>query len=67
MELILPESMELKISKASSILGFRKQEIIQRALVFYLDSINSQLELKNEFDNWDKLSDEAFSSFDNAL
>lgn len=67
MELILPESIELRISKASSILGFRKQEIIQRALVYYLDSINSQLELKNEFNNWDKLSDEAFISFENAL
>jgi hypothetical protein len=67
MELILPESMELKISKASIILGFRKQEIIQRALVFYLDSINAQLELKNEFDNWDKLSDEALTSFENIV
>jgi hypothetical protein len=67
MELILNESLELKITNASSILGFRKQDIIQKALVFYLDSINSQLELKNEFNNWDILSDEALTFFENAL
>jgi len=67
MELILPETIEMKISKAASITGFRKQDIIQRALLFYLDSINPQLELKNEFDQLDILSDEALINFENVL
>lgn len=67
MELILTDEIEQKIVKAAAATGFQKQEIIRRAILFYLDSINSQIELKNEFDNWDKLSDETLISFENAL
>ncbi len=59
MELILPQTIEQKVANAARILGFQKQEIIQRALLYYLDSINSQLEIQKEFECWDKLSDEA--------
>ena len=59
--------MDKKLKKASDILGFKKQEIVDRALLFYLDTIQKQLDLKQEFKELDKLSDEALLNFEKTL
>jgi hypothetical protein len=48
-----------KIDDVSKLLGIRKKNLIERALLFYMDSIQKQLELKKEMKMWDKLSDES--------
>jgi hypothetical protein len=67
MEYIIPERISKQVSKAANTLGFAEDELINRALLFYLDSINSQIELKEEFDYWDRLSDEALENFEKEL
>ena len=56
-----------EVKHASSILGFNEQDIVERAIVVYLDIIQKQVELKKEFQEWDELSDEALDNFECAL
>lgn len=49
---------DLKI--ASKIMGVKEDALFERAITFYLHAIKDKISLKNEFDNWDVLSDEAF-------
>ncbi|MBM2814878.1 MAG: hypothetical protein HW421_1640 [Ignavibacteria bacterium] len=67
MELLLPQTIDIRVSQAASALGFNKQDIIERALLVYLDLINNQIELKTEFNNLDHLSDEALLNFEEHL
>ena len=67
MQIQIPKEMDKKLKKVSDLLGLEKQEIVDRALLFYLDTIQKQLDLKQEFKEWDALSDEALKSFENAL
>lgn len=67
MEIELSKEITKKISKASSILGLKNEEVVNRAVLFYLDTISKQLELKKEIDAWDKLSDEALIKFDKLI
>ena len=67
MEIQIPKEMDKRLKKASDILGFEKQEIIDRALLFYLDTIQKQMELKKEFKEWDILSDEALINFEKVV
>ncbi len=67
MEYIIPEKLSKQVSKAANTLGFDEGEFVDRALLYYLDSISSQIELKKEFDLWDELSDEALENFEKEL
>jgi len=67
MEYIITERLSQKLTNAANTLGFDENEIVNRALLFYLDTINSQIELRNEFDNWDNLSDEALEYFESKI
>ena len=64
MEIELSKDMIKKLSNVSLVLGVKNKDIINRALLFYLDTISKQLELKKEMIAWDKLSDEALLRFD---
>jgi hypothetical protein len=67
MECIIPEKVSKQVSIAANTLGFEESELVNRAVLFYLDSISSQIELKKEFDFWDELSDEALENFEKEL
>ena len=66
MDLQLSKSIENKLENASITLGFQQQEIIQRAIVYYLDSIKSEVEFKQELNNFDLSSDEALINFEKS-
>ena len=53
------EKINKNFEKASKIIGVKKKELVDRALLFYLDSIRDMVDLKREFNAWDRLSDEA--------
>ena len=63
-EIKIPEDTSEKISKASKLLGIEKVELVDRALLLYLDSISKYLELKKEMNEWDLMSDEALLNFE---
>ena len=59
MKIELSKETEKKLNKVSSVLGIGDKDVVNRAILFYLDTISKQLELKKEMDSWDMLSDEA--------
>ncbi|MBS3096701.1 hypothetical protein J4480_04645 [Candidatus Woesearchaeota archaeon] len=67
MEIQLSKDTKNKLNEVSSILGIRDRDVVNRALLFYLDTISKQLELKREMASWDYLSDEALAKFDKLI
>ena len=67
MQVQISKDVDKKIKEASRILGLEEEEIIDRAILLYLDNIQKYLELKKEFKIWDKLSDEALENFERGL
>ncbi len=63
----ISEGAYSEVKHASTMLGFNEQDIVERAIVIYLDIIQKQVELKKEFQEWDELSDEALDNFEGAL
>jgi hypothetical protein len=67
MEIDVPKDTSDKIDFASRVLDVNREEIINRALQVYLDNLSKFLELKNDFKEWDRLSDEALFVFEKGL
>ena len=67
MEIELSRDMKSRLSKVSSILGVKDKDLVNRAILFYMDTISKQVELKKEISAWDKLSDEALAKFDKLI
>lgn len=63
----LAEDTSEKVVRASQILGIQKQEFVDRAILLYLDNLEKYLNLKQEMQEWDILSDEALFDFEKAL
>ncbi len=66
-ELQLAEDTTDKVVRASQILGIQKQEFVDRAILLYLDNLEKYLNLKQEMQEWDILSDEALFNFEKTL
>lgn len=62
----LKENLDSRVKDVSKMLGVDKKELIDRAVAFYLDSIQKTMELKRELDAWDVLSDEALKFSEQA-
>ncbi len=67
MQFEIEQDTSRKVEKASQLLGIEKREIIDRALLLYLDNISKYLNLKQEMQEWDVLSDEALENFEKSL
>lgn len=67
MTLKISKEMDNKLSEVSKLLNLQKTELINRALVIYLDNLEKYLELKRDQEIWDRLSDEALENFERAL
>ena len=63
----IAEDTSEKLDKASEALGLKRQEIVDRALLVYLDNLEKYIELKEELKDWDSLSDEALVNFEKSL
>jgi len=63
----ISEDISEKINKAAELIGVKKQELIDRAILLYLDNISKYLDIKKEIKDWDALSDEALINFEKAL
>jgi hypothetical protein len=67
MQIEISRDTSKKVNDVSRLLGIRNKKLIDRALLFYLDSIQKQLDLKKEMNIWDELSDEALVNFEKSL
>lgn len=64
MEVKLAKGMREKIEETAHALGMNELEVINHAILFYLDSIEKNVQLRNEFQAWERLSDEAWGNLD---
>ena len=63
----LTKTTSEKLKNASKTLGFDETEIMERAVLLYIDTIQKQINLKQELNIWDDLSDEALNKFEKSL
>ena len=67
MQVQISKEFDAEIKQAAKALGFKDKKLIERAVLFYLDAVKEQLELKREFREWDALSDETLIGFEKEL
>ena len=67
MKIELPKDINKKLSEVSDIFDLDEEEIVNRAVLLYLDNIQRYVELKKELKAWDALSDEALENFERDL
>ena len=67
MQIEIPKDMSKKLDETAKLLGIKKQELIDRAILLYLDNLSKYLDLKREMKEWDILSDEALMNFERSL
>lgn len=67
MELKLSPEVKHRVAEASQTLGLKENELVNQAILLYFDIIKKQMDLKNEFDAWEKVSDEAWENFEKSL
>ena len=67
MDLQITKELDDRLVSASENFGFDKQEVVEKAVLFYLDAMGKELELNAEFNDWDELSDEALVKFEERL
>lgn len=54
MQIEIPKEVSKNIEKASQELGLDKKELISRAIMLYLHSIQEHIGLKEEIEAWEK-------------
>ena len=57
----LEKELKKEAEKVSKEMGIGKKELLERALILYLDSVKQQLSLFKELEAWERLSDDAFA------
>jgi len=67
MEIELTKDVNRKLSEVSELLDMDKEEIVNRAVLIYLDNTQKYVELKKELMRWDELSDEALNNFERDI
>ena len=55
------------VREAARLIGVNEKEILERAVLFYLESIRATVDLEKEFRAWEGLSDEAFRTMEKKL
>lgn len=63
----VPENVREEMRKTSEELGIDEEELVDRAIVMFIDSVRQREELEREFRAWDAASDEALESFEKSL
>ncbi len=67
MQLEVSKDIAKRIDSISKEFGMNKRQIIDRAILLYLETIKEYLNLRKEIKEWDNLSDEALINFEKAL
>lgn len=58
----LSKKTRLDMREVSNALDIPEEAVLERAVSFFSNAVRSEIDLKKEFDFWDRLSDEAWLS-----
>jgi hypothetical protein len=67
MKITIQKQLEQEVRRASEVMGMSEEELAERAMRFYLASIQQELELEKELRAWDEVSDEALLNMERAM
>ena len=67
MKITLQKQLKQEMRRASEVMGVSEEELTERAMRFYLASIHQELELEQELQAWDQVSDEALLTMERAM
>lgn len=67
MNVTLSKSISLQVQELARGVGLKEDEIVNNAVVLYLDTIKKHMQLKKELNQLDELSDEALANFEAQL
>lgn len=67
MQIEIPNDISKEVGKVSKLLGIKEDQLVDRAILLYLDKVSKYLNFKKETDKWDYLSDEALINFEKSL
>ena len=67
MQIHLQEPTFMQLKKVAQTTGIAEEQLIQRAVLYYLDAIQKHVEFYEEMNAWERLSDEALANFEAAL
>lgn len=60
MSITIKKNTQKDLKKIAERMGIKEKELVDRALLLYLENAKKLLDLEKEFLAWDALSDEAF-------
>ncbi len=60
MSIVIEKNIQRGLTEIAKRMGVGEKELIDRALLLYLENAKKLLDLEKEFLAWDALSDEAF-------
>lgn len=60
MSITIEKNTQKDLKKVAERMGIKEKELVDRALLLYLENAKKLLDLEREFLAWDALSDEAF-------
>lgn len=55
------------VADAARLMGVNEKELVERAVLLYLESVKAAVDLEKELREWDALSDEAFTRMSKSL
>ncbi|MDO8553325.1 MAG: hypothetical protein Q7S22_00830 [Candidatus Micrarchaeota archaeon] len=67
MNVNLSHNISLQVQEMAKGAGLKEDEIVNNAVVLYLDTMKKHMQLKKELTELDDLSDEALSNFEAQL
>lgn len=67
MNVNLSKTVTLQIQEVAKGVGLKEEEIVNNAVLLYLDTMKKHLQLKKELNELDELSDEVLSNFEAQL
>lgn len=67
MKVTIQKQLEQEMRRASEVMGVSEEELAERAMRFYLASIQQELALEKELNAWDHVSDEALLNMERAM
>ncbi|MBI4993656.1 hypothetical protein HZC33_01720 [Candidatus Wolfebacteria bacterium] len=63
----IPIKIEKELKLASQNLGFSKEELLTNAILYYLQILEKKIELKNELNQWEKISNIDLIKFEQEI
>lgn len=67
MNIYLSKNVSMQVQEIANRMGAKEEDIVNNAVLLYLDNISKYMQFKKELTSFDKMSDEALTNFEASL